>query len=200
MGMVVFSQKNYILIKINFNEAWNLFKIHAFIFFKKNYNNIMRILGIDPGYERVGIALLEKTKLEKKELLLYSECFKTSPKIEINQRIFLIAEKIEDVIKKWKPTYLAIETLFLNTNQKTAMRVAEARGVVIYKCLSFGIEIIELSPLQIKMATTGYGKADKNQMIKMIKMLIKIDENKKSDDELDAIAIAFSAFSYIKKQ
>ncbi|MBP9714985.1 MAG: crossover junction endodeoxyribonuclease RuvC [Candidatus Pacebacteria bacterium] len=156
----------------------------------------MIILGIDPGYERLGIAVLEKNK--GKEEVLHSECFKTSAKLKFEERLFLIGQKIEEIIKKYKPDVLAIETLFSNTNQKTVMHVSEARGVVIYEAIKKDLKIFEASPPQIKMATTGYGKADKNQVIKMVKMLVKIDNNKKSDDELDAIAIAITAFAHIK--
>ena len=155
----------------------------------------MIILGIDPGYERLGIAVLEKNK--GKEEVIHSECFKTSAKLKFEERLFLIGQKIEEIIKKYKPEVLAIETLFSNTNQKTVMHVAEARGVVIYEAIKAGLKIFEASPPQIKIATTGYGKADKEQVMRMVKMLVKIDNTKKSDDELDAIAIAITGFAHL---
>ncbi|MFA6077146.1 MAG: crossover junction endodeoxyribonuclease RuvC [Candidatus Paceibacterota bacterium] len=166
----------------------------------------MRILGIDPGFERLGVAILEKTKQGNKpfdsafgrERVIFSECFKTSAKLEFPERLRLIGEEVRRIIKEYKPEILAIETLFLNTNQKTVMRVAEARGVVVYEGALAGLRIFEASPPQIKMATTGYGKADKEQVIKMVKILVDIEENKKSDDELDAIAIALTAFAHQK--
>ncbi|HEV7702327.1 MAG TPA: crossover junction endodeoxyribonuclease RuvC [Candidatus Paceibacterota bacterium] len=157
----------------------------------------MRILGIDPGYERLGIAVLEKNKGDRKEKVIFSECFKTSAKLDFSERLLLIGEEVRSVIKKYKPEVLSIETLFATNNQKTVMHVAEARGVVIYEAVQAGLKIFEASPPQIKMATTGYGKADKNQIIKMVKMLVEIDNFKKSDDELDAIAIALTAFAYL---
>jgi crossover junction endodeoxyribonuclease RuvC len=156
----------------------------------------MRILGIDPGYERLGIAILEKDK--GKECVIFSECFKTSAKLEFSQRLTFIGEEVKKIIKKYKPEILSIETLFLTTNQKTVMRVAEARGVAIYEAANAGLKIFEATPLQIKIATTGYGRADKNQVMKMVKILVKIDNEKKSDDELDAIAIALTAFAHLK--
>ncbi len=156
----------------------------------------MRILGIDPGYERLGIAILEKNKMDKKEKVIFSVCFKTSAKLEFPERLNLIGQKIKSVIKEYKPEILSIETLFLNTNHKTVMQVAEARGVVIYECARAGLKIFNASPPQIKMATTGYGKADKEQVMKMVKLLVKIDNNKKSDDELDAIAIALTGLAH----
>jgi crossover junction endodeoxyribonuclease RuvC len=157
-----------------------------------------RILGIDPGYERLGVAVLEKNKSDKKEKVIFSECFKTPAKLEFNERLFLIGDEVRKIIKEYKPEILSIETLFLNTNQKTVMRVAEARGVVVYEASRAGMKIFEASPPQIKIATTGYGRSDKNQIIKMVKMLVDIDASKKSDDELDAIAIALTAFAHIK--
>ena len=159
----------------------------------------MKILGIDPGFERLGVAVLEKNKGDKKEKVLFSECFHTSPKLEFSERLKLIGEEIKKVIKKHKPDILSIETLFLTTNHKTVMHVAEARGVVIYEAIQTNLKIFEASPPQIKIATTGYGKADKNQIIKMVKILVDIDDKgKESDDELDAIAIALTAFAHLK--
>jgi crossover junction endodeoxyribonuclease RuvC len=158
----------------------------------------MRILGIDPGFERLGIAVLEKNKGDKKEEVLFSECFKTSTQLKFSERLSLVGKEIKKILKKYRPEVLAIETLFLNTNQKTAMQVAEVRGVIIYEACCDNLEIFEASPPQIKMTTTGYGKADKKQVMKMVKMLINVDNDKTSDDELDAIAVALTASAYIR--
>jgi crossover junction endodeoxyribonuclease RuvC len=171
----------------------------------------MRILGIDPGFERLGIAILEKEKGDKKERVLFSECFKTSAKLEFSERLNLIGKRIKEIITEYKPEVLAIETLFSNTNQKTVMKVAEARGVVIYEASNKKLKIFEASPPQIKMATTGYGASDKTQVMKMVKMLVEIDNSKRralkdgarhefanSDDEMDAIAIALTAFAHLR--
>jgi crossover junction endodeoxyribonuclease RuvC len=167
-----------------------------------------RILGIDPGFERLGIAILEKTpsfssplprgRSGRGERVLFSECFKTSAKLEFHERLLLIGEEVKRVIKKYQPEVLAIETLFLTTNQKTVMHVAEARGVVIYEASRAGLKIFEASPPQIKIATTGYGKANKEQVMKMVKILVQMDNSKTSDDELDAIAIALTAFACLR--
>ncbi len=165
----------------------------------------MRILGIDPGFERLGIAVLEKKEREKpfdktqgKEEVIFSECFKTSANLDFAERLNLIGSEVKKIIKKYKPEVLAIETLFLTTNQKTVMRVAEARGVVIYEAQKAGLQVFEFSPPQIKVAVTGHGGADKAQIIKMVKLLVKIDNSKKSDDELDAIAVALTGFACLK--
>jgi len=149
----------------------------------------MRILAIDPGYERVGIAILGK------DTLVFSECFKTSSKIPFSERLFLIGREIESVIKKYKPKLLAIEKLFFATNQKTAMSVSEAKGVIVYEAKKAGLKIFEYTPLEIKIAVTGYGKSDKKSVINMVKKLIKINENKNSDDEIDAIAVGLTCFA-----
>lgn len=160
----------------------------------------MRILGIDPGFERLGIAVLEKNKEKNsKEKVIFSNCFKTSAKLEFSERLNLLGREVDRIIKEYKPEVLSIETLFLNTNQKTVMRVAEARGVIIYEASKSNLEIFEASPPQIKIATTGYGRSDKTQINKMVKMLMEIDAKIKSDDELDAIAIALTAFACLKK-
>src|SRR3989344_2103608 len=118
----------------------------------------MIILGIDPGYDRLGIAILEK---KNKETLLHSECFITSSKDSFYTRLFQIGKRINEIIKEYNPDILAIESLFITKNQKTAMRVSEARGVIMYEAIKNNIKVLEYTPLQIKMAVTGYGKSDK---------------------------------------
>lgn len=155
----------------------------------------MIILSVDPGFERVGIAIIEKEE-GKKESLIYSSCFKTSAKIEFHERLNLIGQEIERIIKKYKPESLAIEKLYFTTNQKTVMGVSEARGVIIYCSVSNGLLVSEYTPPQIKLAVTGYGKADKKMVINMIPKLIKISPLIKSDDELDAIAIGLTHLAF----
>jgi len=152
----------------------------------------MKVISIDPGFERVGIAVIEKTNTGEK--LIYSECFKTPASLPFNQRLLMIGGEINSVIKKHEPRIMAIETLFFTSNQKTAMGVAEARGVMVYQGALSGLDIREYTPLQIKIATTGYGKASKNQVMDMVKKLIHIKEKKEKllDDEYDAIAIGLT--------
>lgn len=156
----------------------------------------MKILAIDPGFERLGIAVLQK-KQGRQEELLYSVCFKTSAKLSFSKRLLAIGNEVEKVIKKYNPSALAIETLFFNTNQKTAMRVAEARGVIIFESQKNDLEVFEYTPLQIKIAITGYGKATKEQIASMVSRLIELtDSGKKLDDEIDAIAIGLTHYAY----
>jgi len=154
----------------------------------------MRIISIDPGFERVGVSIIEKEQ-QKKEILVFSECFKTSPKIPLNERLRDIGSEIENVIKKYKPEILAIEKLFFTTNQKTVMGVAEARGVIIYCGTKNGLQVFEYTPPQIKIAVTGYGKASKEMVMSMVPKLIEVSKNIKSDDELDAIAIGITCLA-----
>jgi crossover junction endodeoxyribonuclease RuvC len=151
----------------------------------------MKILGIDPGYDRLGIAVIEKTN-KGKETLLYSACLQTSAKDTIYERFKKIGTEVKHVIKEFKPDALAIETLFITKNQKTAMRVSEARGIIIYEALSADVPIHEYTPMQIKVAVTSDGNSDKERIIKMVKILIDIPKKDARDDEYDAIAVALT--------
>jgi len=154
----------------------------------------MKILAIDPGYERLGIAILEKDS-SFKENLIFSECFKTSKDLPHDERLGLIGEEIRKVINEYKPDTLSIESLFFNTNQKTVMKVSEARGAIISECRMNDLSVFEYTPLQIKVAVTGYGRSDKNSVIKMIPHLIEIKKDIKYDDEYDAIAVGLTHFA-----
>lgn len=154
----------------------------------------MRIISIDPGYERLGIAIIEKEK-GGKESYLHSECFHTPKTISHGERLAQVAEKIKEVITTWGPTSLAIETLFLANNQKTAMMVSEARGVILAECARHGLKVFEYSPSQIKLSVCGNGGADKKSIIKMVPLLLKVPATVKIDDEFDAIAIGLTFFA-----
>lgn len=154
----------------------------------------MRILAIDPGFERIGIAVLERLPKEK-DTLVYSACFKTKASLPFHERLALIGAEVEGVIKKYKPIAMAIEKLYFTTNQKTVMGVAEARGVIVYCASHNNLDIFEYTPPQIKVAVTGYGKADKSMVINMVRKLIEVRKETKSDDELDAIAIGLTCLA-----
>lgn len=153
----------------------------------------MRILGIDPGYDRVGIAIIED------KTLLHSECFSTSHQDDFHIRLKEVGQKINSIIKEYEPEVMALESLFITKNQKTAMKVAEARGVISYEASLKGIPIHEYTPPQIKVAVTGHGSSDKTAIIKMIPLLIKIKAKKAQDDEYDAIAVALTCQAHIGK-
>jgi crossover junction endodeoxyribonuclease RuvC len=154
----------------------------------------MIIISIDPGYERLGIAILEKIP-KGKEVLVFSECFKTSAKLPHDERLTLIGNRIKEIIRKYKPEVLATEKLFFSGNQKTAMLVAEARGVILYTGSSLGLKVFEYTPNEVKIAITGYGRSEKRQIIDMVKKLIVVKKETKSDDEFDAIAIGLTHFA-----
>lgn len=160
----------------------------------------MRVLAIDPGYERLGVAILEK-KPREKETLLFSNCFKTSSKEDFVTRLFLIGDFLEKLIREYQPSFLSIENLFLSNNQKTVMRVSEVRGAVLYICKKNNLSIYEFTPLQIKTSVTGSGKSDKNQVTKMIHLLLpslQKTTKKTLDDEYDAIAAGLTFFANFK--
>jgi len=154
----------------------------------------MKILAIDPGFERVGIAIIEKTFL-KKDSLVYSDCFKTKANIPFPLRLKNIGLELEKIIKKYNPKVLAIEKLYFTTNQKTVMGVSEARGVMVYVAAKNNLSIYEYTPPQIKVAVTGYGKASKENVMSMVPKLIDIKNKINSDDELDAIAIGLTCLA-----
>jgi crossover junction endodeoxyribonuclease RuvC len=158
------------------------------------HNTYPIILGIDPGYGRIGIAIIEKDgNLDK---LIHSECFETDAKLPHHQRLLLIGEKIKTTIKKYKPNQIAVETLLWSKNKKTALQVAEARGVILLESARLNIVLREFNPNQIKLAVTGYGKSDKRQVITMVQKLVKLNSiptrQKRHDDEYDAIACALT--------
>lgn len=155
----------------------------------------MKIIGIDPGYERVGIAVLEKNKTDRKENVLYSNCFKTNAKLSLDERIFLIGKEIEKVIKEFSPEVMAIEKLFFENNAKTAMGVSEARGAIVFVAQNLGLKVLQYTPLQIKSAVTGYGKATKDAVHTMVHKLVELPKEVKQDDEIDAIAVGITYFA-----
>lgn len=154
----------------------------------------MKILAIDPGYERLGIAVLEKLPRQK-EVLLYSACVRTPKTLSHAERLLKIADEARRVIDEFEPEILAIETLFLGVNQKTVMPVAEARGAVLVEAARAGLTVCEYSPLQIKIAVTGYGRSDKSQVTEMVKKLIALPPLRRLDDEYDAVAVGLTCLA-----
>ncbi|MEK7635806.1 MAG: crossover junction endodeoxyribonuclease RuvC [Patescibacteria group bacterium] len=150
----------------------------------------MIILGLDPGSVAIGYGLLKK---EKKELkLLKSGLFKISSK-DKSERLLEIEKSFLQLIKNNKIDIIAIEKLFFMKNMKTALEVAQSRGVLTLVAAKHKISLLEFSPSEVKSAVTGYGLADKKAVAKMVAKFLKIDTIKKSDDETDAIAIALTA-------
>lgn len=147
-----------------------------------------RVLAIDPGFDRIGAAVLEK------DVVLFSQCIETDRKLPHSERLLQIGEAVRKIIKKWAPESLAIEELFFNQNITNALKVSEARGVILYEGSRAGLGVYEYSPQAIKIAVTGYGKADKKQVENMVLKLVKLPKTarKKLDDELDAVALGIT--------
>lgn len=149
---------------------------------------MIRVLGIDPGYDRAGWAVLD---LDGTNTRMVSCGAITTPKtMTIPMRIQLAASKLEEIIKTYTPQRAQIESLFFASNQKTAINVAQARGAILYVCGRHNLQILEFTPLQVKSSVTGDGRATKEAVEKMVRLLVKHLPEKLLDDTLDAIAIA----------
>ena len=156
----------------------------------------MRILAIDPGYDRLGIAILEGDP--SRPILLSSECIQPN-RGTVAERLAEVSLAISKAILEYHPDALGIETLFFSSNKKTALGVAEARGAVLATAGIAKIPIIECSPQQVKLAVTGYGGADKKAVEQMIPRLLVLPEKKRLDDELDAIAVGVCTLVQISR-
>ena len=148
----------------------------------------MIILGIDPGLAIVGWGIIEykNTKLK----MIDCGAITTPAGMPTHERLVEIDRQLDGIICKYKPEELSVEELFWNTNTTTGIRVAEARGVILCRCHKRGLKISEYTPLQIKQAVVGYGRAEKNQVIKMVTMLLNLEKPPKPDDTADALAAA----------
>ena len=148
----------------------------------------MRIIGIDPGYAIVGFGIIEYDG-HFFDTIDYG-AVTTSADTEFNSRLLEIYRDICDILDSYRPECMAIEKLYFTTNQKTAIDVAEARGVVLLAAKQRNIDIYEYTPLQVKQSITGYGKAIKKQVQEMTKNILKLPGVPKPDDTADALAIA----------
>lgn len=148
----------------------------------------MVVLGIDPGFARLGYGIIDFTK-SKYKVIEYGT-ISTKAGEPLPERLKKISDDLEGVIEKYNIEVASIEDLFFNTNTKTAIHVAEARGVILYTLVKHGIKIKEFTPLQVKQALVGYGRADKLQIKNMVKKFLKLKDMPKLDDTTDALAIA----------
>ena len=153
----------------------------------------LRVLAIDPGYDRVGLAVVEKDGV--KEKVIYSTCIETKRYDTFADRLLMVGEAIEKALAEYSPHAVAIETLFFNKNIKTAIGVAQARGVILYLAKQAGCEIFEYGPQEIKVAITGYGKSDKTAVLAMVKRLVINVPEQALDDEYDAIAVGVTCLA-----
>lgn len=155
----------------------------------------MRILGIDPGIGRCGWSIVESNgqKLTTKNF----GCIETFNDKKIEERLEVVYKEITTLIKKYSPDVMAIEELFFGNNAKTAFMVGEARGVILLCASQNNLPVSIYNPLSIKMALTGYGKAQKAQVGQMVKVLLGLKSIPKPDDTADALAVAIThAFSW----
>ncbi len=162
----------------------------------KTLNEKTIILGVDPGIAATGLGIIQYDK-QKLRLISYG-CIKTKAGIKHARRLKQISQELTKIIKKHKPNAVAVEKLFFCNNVKTALAVGEARGVVMLTACQNRLPIYEYTPLQVKQAVSAYGKADKNQVQKMVKLLLGTEEIPKPDDAADALAVAICCANTIK--
>lgn len=154
----------------------------------------MRVLAIDPGYDRIGVAVLERNN--GTETLLYSHCIETEKSEALPGRLFVVGQAVEALLQKYTPNLVGIETLFFNKNQKTGIGVAQARGIILFLAKKAGCIVCEYGPQEIKVAVTGYGKSDKKAVVEMVKKLIQNVPTQAHDDEYDAIAVGITCLAH----
>ena len=148
----------------------------------------MRIIGIDPGYAIIGFGVVDHDK--SKFSPVGFGAITTKAHTDFDERLKIIYDDICSVLDTYKPEQMAIEKLFFNTNQKTAIDVAQARGIIVLAAAQRGIPITEYTPLQVKNSVVGYGRAEKKQVMTMVTSLLRLKQGPKPDDTADAVAIA----------
>ena len=148
----------------------------------------MRILGIDPGFATIGFGLITADRGQV-HMVTYG-AITTPAGLPLSKRLYQIGTDMEDLIGQLKPDVISIEELFFNTNITTGIAVAHGRGVILYAAEKCGIPLYEYTPSQVKLAVTGYGKAEKRQVMDMTKRLLKLKSVPRPDDAADALALA----------
>jgi len=148
----------------------------------------MIILGIDPGTAITGYGVIEKK--DNKLYLVDYGCIRTEAGLATAQRLYEIDRDLAKIIRKYSPEIIAVEDIFFFKNQKTAIKVSQARGVILARAAKMKIPVTEYTPLQVKQAITSYGRAGKAQVQKMVKLLLRLKEIPKPDDAADALAAA----------
>lgn len=148
----------------------------------------MRIMGIDPGLAIVGWSILESERGILRPIAFGA--IRTPSHTKVEERLLTIKNDLETIIEKYHPDEMAVEEIFFNTNITTGISVSEARGVILCTAHSKGVKISEYTPLQVKQAVVGYGRAEKHQVIAMVTSILKLKSPPKPDDTADAVAIA----------
>ncbi len=157
----------------------------------------MRVLAIDPGFGRCGVAVLEGEGGDA--TLLFSDCIETEPNSDFSLRLLEVGKTVTSLIDTHDPDTIAIEELYFSSNQKTVFHVAEVRGMLMYLAVSRNITLVEYNPLTVKVALTGYGRATKDQVTKMVETVLKLEAKKRKDDEYDAIALGITAIAHSRR-
>jgi crossover junction endodeoxyribonuclease RuvC len=155
----------------------------------------MKVLAIDPGYGRCGVAVVEKGAAGV-DTLIYSACIETAAGEEFGERLNAVASECARLLEKYAPDCIALEKLYFSNNQKTAMRVAEVRGAILAVAGVRGAPVFEYTPGQIKSAAAGSGSADKKAVAGMVRALVTMDARVRLDDEYDAIAIGITHLAH----
>lgn len=158
----------------------------------------MRVLGIDPGFHRVGWAVLEGNRV-RQGVVAYG-CLETSPEDGLSVRLEEIYEHVGEVVDEYGVDEAAVEDIFYFKNQKTVIGVGQARGAILLAIVKKKVECFNYTPLQIKRAITGYGRADKAQVKMMVKSLLKLKSVPKPDDAADALAVALAHMFQMKRE
>lgn len=148
----------------------------------------MKVLGIDPGYARLGYGVTERNGIES--VCLDYGVMETHKDMSHTERLLAVKVAVEDLIKRYRPDVVGVEELLFQKNVKTAIQVAEARGVILLTAVAQNVPVFEIGPKQIKMALTSDGAADKTQVQQMVKQILKLKETPQPDDAADALAIA----------
>lgn len=146
----------------------------------------MIILGIDPGYAIVGYGVIDTDGMRP---ISYG-AIRTEAGVPIEDRLSEIYDNMTELLRTFRPDHVAIEKLYFNTNEKTAINVSQARGVIVLACVKCGVKVHEYTPLQVKMSVVGYGRAEKSQIMDMTKRLLGLRKTPRPDDAADALAIA----------
>lgn len=156
----------------------------------------IRILGIDPGFGRVGFGIIEGSKTTWKPVVY--GCIETDPKKTLVERLVDISDELNRIIKKYQPTMSAVEELFFAKNVTTAMSVGQARGVILLSLCQAKLPIYEYTPNEVKQAITGFGRADKQQVQRMVQVLLQLKNIPKPDDAADALGVALTCGACVR--
>lgn len=150
------------------------------------------VLAIDPGFGRLGYAVLTNGHTQR---IVRAGCIETPANHEYRDRLAGIGKRLTNLIDAHQPESMALEKIFFAKNQKTAIKIAEVRGLILYLAITKGLKVFEFTPLEVKTAVCSYGRADKTQISTMVKSILKTDSLPESDDAIDAIAIGLTYFA-----